>query len=116
MLEGTLKGILLSKLDDVFLGAGQARNQPAGRLVFIDYKECKGQCCQFIYIYHGSQLSYLNQGFIVGKMKASFNTRHVTSQRYGVVLEHENMGTVQSVGLVPFTGAVQALGAEKEAQ
>lgn len=39
MLEGILKGILLSKLDDIFLGANQARDQTGCCLMFIDYPE-----------------------------------------------------------------------------
>lgn len=39
MLEGILKGMALSKLDDVFPGANQASDQPASCLMFLDDPE-----------------------------------------------------------------------------
>lgn len=42
MLEGIVKGILLSKLDEIFPGANQARDQTACCLMFIDYSESAG--------------------------------------------------------------------------
>lgn len=63
MLKGILKGMMLSKLDDVFPGANQARDQLACCLTFLDYPESAD-------LHTWVPPSTLNQqGFIAGKIK-----------------------------------------------
>lgn len=69
MLEGILKGILLSKLDDLFPGANLARDQTACCLMFIDYPEHR--LMLLTCTHHGSRTPHLcQQDFLIEGIKA----------------------------------------------
>lgn len=113
MLEEILKGILLSKLDDIFPGANWARYQTACCLTFIDYPECR--LTRLTRTHHGSRPPRLNwQELIAGEIKAERKAEPPYHRGFGLC--GKSGDGLRSAFSGPSRGTVPALGAEKEAQ